>query len=181
MGDILVLYHGVYGQTKKVCECLRAELERLGRRADVVRFADSGGVDPSGYGIVVLGAAIRNGKHNPLVIDWIRRNQPLLDAKPNAFFSVNLVARKAEKATPETNPYLQKFLQRSPWRPKLLGVFAGDLDYQRYGVLDRWAIRMIMKITGGPTDPTTKIEYTDWDEVRKFAGRVAALAPAPGP
>jgi menaquinone-dependent protoporphyrinogen IX oxidase len=33
-----------------------------------------------------------------------------------------------------------------------------------------------MWITGGPTDPRTQVEYTNWDEVRRFAARVSALA-----
>jgi menaquinone-dependent protoporphyrinogen oxidase len=57
-----------------------------------------------------------------------------------------------------------------------VGVFGGDLDYPRYGAMDRNIIRFIMWITGGPTDPRTQVEYTNWDEVRRFAARVSALA-----
>jgi menaquinone-dependent protoporphyrinogen oxidase len=89
---------------------------------------------------------------------------------------VNLVARKPEKNTPETNPYMRAFLAKVPWRPTLVGVFGGDLDYQRYGAFDRNVIRFIMWLTKGPTDPQTKIEYTNWDEVERFATRIAALA-----
>jgi menaquinone-dependent protoporphyrinogen oxidase len=50
------------------------------------------------------------------------------------------------------------------------------LDYQRYGPFDRHIIRFIMRLTGGPTDLHTNVEFTPWDEVRRFAGRVAASA-----
>jgi menaquinone-dependent protoporphyrinogen oxidase len=178
VGDILLAYFGLYGHTRKVCECLQAELAQAGRSADVVPIAEA---DPSAYGTVVIGAAIRNGKHNPAVYRFIERHRALLDERPSAFFSVNLVARKPEKNTPETNPYVKAFTEKCPWRPKLLGVFAGNLDYARYGVADRNIIRFIMWLTGGPTDPKTRIEYTNWDEVRRFAQRVASLAPARGP
>ena len=69
--------------------------------------------------------------------------------------------------------YLQRFLATCPWRPPLLGVFAGELDYQRYGWFDRHAVRFIMWLNKGPTDLSTKTEFTDWDEVERFAGRVA--------
>jgi menaquinone-dependent protoporphyrinogen oxidase len=115
------------------------------------------------------------------VYRFIERHRALLDERPSAFFSVNLVARKPGKNTPETNPYVKAFTEKCPWRPKLLGVFAGNLDYARYGVADRNIIRFIMWLTGGPTDPKTRIEYTNWDEVRRFAQRVASLAPARGP
>lgn len=97
-------------------------------------------------------------------------------------FSVNLVARKPEKRQPDSNPYLRKFLRRIAWRPKSLAVFAGKLDYPSYGALDRTVIRLIMWITGGPTDPATVVDYTDWQQVEDFgralAGQVAADPPA---
>ncbi len=78
MADILLVYHGIYGQTRKVAECLQAELAKLGREADVVPILDlqkGGRVDPSRYGTIVIGAAIRNGKHNPAVYDFIARHR----------------------------------------------------------------------------------------------------------
>jgi menaquinone-dependent protoporphyrinogen IX oxidase len=32
-----------------------------------------------------------------------------------------------------------------------------------------------MKINGGPTDLDTKVEFTNWDEVNRFAARYGAL------
>ncbi len=175
MAKILLTYYGVYGHTRKICERLQAELASLGEHADVAPLA-GGGVDPTAYDAVIIGASIRNGKHNPAVFDFIRTHQALLESKPSGFFSVNLVARKPAKNTPATNPYVKAFLGRIAWKPKLVGVFGGDLDYQRYGAMDRNIIRFIMWMTRGPTDPHTRVEYTDWDEVRRFAGRIAALA-----
>lgn len=180
MADILLLHYGVYGHTRQICERLQSHLVSLGHRADVVPLA-GGQADPAAYDVVVIGASIRNGKHNPAVVDFIRANRSLLDSKPSAFFSVNLVARKPAKNTAETNPYVKAFITRSPWKPRLVGVFGGDLDYQRYGFMDRHVIRLIMTITGGPTDLQTKVDYTDWEKVRAFAGQVGALAPgSPG-
>ena len=176
MAHILLLHYGVYGHTRQICEQLQSHLVNLGHRADVAPLAD-GQADPAAYDVIVIGASIRNGKHNPAVVDFIRANRALLESKPSAFFSVNLVARKPAKNTAETNPYVKAFIARSPWKPRLVGVFGGDLDYQRYGFLDRHIIRLIMTITGGPTDLQTKVDYTDWDKVRVFAGQVAALAP----
>lgn len=169
-----MLYYGLYGHTRRICEAIRQELERRGVQADVLSLVD-GNVDPSGYDAIVIGAAIRNGKHNPAVLDFIRKHRQLLETRPSGFFSVNLVARKPAKNTPETNPYVKAFVARSPWKPRLLGVFGGNLDYPRYSAMDRNIIRFIMWLTGGPTDPQTRIEYTNWDAVRDFAARVAAM------
>jgi menaquinone-dependent protoporphyrinogen oxidase len=107
---------------------------------------------------------------------FIARHQALLETRPNAFFSVNIVARKPEKNQPDTNPYLVRFLRQISWKPKLLAVFAGRLDYPSYGAFDRFMIRLIMRLTHGPTDPKAVIEFTDWQQVDAFGRRVSAMA-----
>jgi menaquinone-dependent protoporphyrinogen IX oxidase len=37
-----------------------------------------------------------------------------------------------------------------------------------------------MTLTGGPTDLDTKVEFTDWNRVREFAGEIADLMPGNG-
>jgi len=81
---------------------------------------------------------------------------------------VNLVARKPEKRAVDTNPYVIKFLKTIAWKPELVCVIAGKLDYPQYGFWDRIMIQLIMWITKGPTDPNTVIEYTDWEQVDEF-------------
>jgi len=174
----LLLYSSVYGQTRKICEAIQAELVSSGHRTDIVPLVEAATVELDRYDAIVIGASIRNGKHSPAVVEFIRTHQAQLESRPSGFFSVNLVARKPIKNTPQTNPYVKKFIERSPWKPRLVGVFAGNLDYQRYGFMDRHIIRFIMKLTGGPTDLNTKVEYTNWEEVRRFAGQIAELAVA---
>jgi len=116
MANILLAYSSVYGYTRKICETLQAELQGRGQRVDVAPLA-GGGADPARYDVIVIGASIRNGRHHPAVLDFVRANQALLESKPSGFFSVNLVARKPGKSTPGSNPYVKKFLARIPWRP----------------------------------------------------------------
>ncbi len=153
--------------------CSRDSSE-AGHPADVAPLGE--GVNLAGYDATVIGASIRHGKHNPAVLEFVRARLAVLQSMPSAFFSVSLIARKPTRNTAESNPYVRTFLERSPWKPALVGVFAGELDYQRYGPFDRYAIRFIMTLTKGPTDLRTKVEFTDWDAVDRFAGRVAALA-----
>lgn len=174
MSKTLLLYFSGYGHTRKIAERIRMRLEELGEEVYATALADSD-VNPADYDRIILGASIRNGKHKPAVHDFIRRHQALLEQRPSGFFSVNLVARKPGKNTPETNPYVKAFVEKCPWKPDLVGVFAGNLDYQRYSFTDRNIIRFIMWLTKGPTDPNTNAEFTDWDEVDRFAERVAAL------
>jgi menaquinone-dependent protoporphyrinogen oxidase len=171
---ILLLYSTVYGQSQRICARLQSRLAVAGHSVNVAPLGEDAGL--AGHDAIVIGASIRHGKHNPAVLDFVRTQLAMLQSVPSAFFSVSLIARKPTRNTAESNPYLRTFLARSPWRPALVGVFAGELDYQRYGFFDRYAIRFIMTLTKGPTDLRTKVEFTDWDEVDRFAARVAALA-----
>ena len=173
MANILLIYSTTDGHTLEICQRLVQVIEQQGHQVTLISIENASAVDLETYDKIVLGASIRYGKHSPAIYALIKENTQILDRKPNAFFTVNVVARKAEKNTPDTNPYLIKFLRQISWQPKKLAVFAGKIDYQRYGFLDRSMIRFIMWMTKGPTDPNTNIEFTDWDQVAEF-GRVVS-------
>lgn len=168
MANILVLYSTTDGHTKKICQKIKSVVEASGHEVNLVSIEDESGVDLLSFDKIVIGASIRYGKHKKEVIDFVMRNQQILDNKPSAFFSVNVVARKPDKNQPDTNPYMQKFLRQVSWQPDMLAVFAGKIDYKKYRLVDRWMIRLIMYMTHGPTDPETAIEFTNWEEVEKF-------------
>lgn len=175
MAKILIVHSSTDGHTIKICERLQQEIERNGHQVRLVSVGDAYGIDLQEFDKIVVGASIRYGKHGTQVADFIRRNLKALASRPNAFFSVNIVARKAGKNLPETNPYMRKFLRQIDWRPGQLAVFAGKLDYPRYGVFDRMMIRFIMLMTNGPTDPSTVIEFTDWQKVVDFGQVVSDM------
>lgn len=170
MNHILIVYATTDGHTRKICERLQQLIEAQGNRVQLVPV-EQALPDLTQFDKIVVGGSIRYGKHSKLIYQFIEKNQQLLDSKPNAFFSVNVVARKPEKSQPETNPYLQKFLRQIDWQPKRLAVFGGSLDYPRCSYLDRQMIRLIMWMTKGPTAADTVVDYTDWDQVEVF-GRV---------
>ncbi|MFL2690203.1 MAG: flavodoxin domain-containing protein, partial [Gammaproteobacteria bacterium] len=76
---------------------------------------------------------------------------------------------KPEKNEPNTNPYMIKFLKKTDWKPKILKVFAGKIDYPKYRFFDKYAIRLIMWITNGPTDLSKSFEFTNWSKVESFS------------
>jgi len=171
MAKILIIYSTTDGQTRKICQRLQRVIEQQAHQVTVVSIADEAHIDVAAFDKIVIGASIRYGKHSPQIVAFIEKNRLLLESRPNAFFSVNVVARKAEKSQPEQNPYLQKFLKRISWKPGKLAVFAGKIDYPSYRVIDRFMIRLIMWMTKGPTDPQAIVEFTNWDDVESF-GRV---------
>lgn len=176
MASTLIVYSTTDGHTLKICNVLKQVIEGSGgQQVRLIPVSDAGQLDLEAFDKIVIGASIRYGKHNPAVSTFIRANQSLLERKPNAFFSVNIVARKPEKNTPATNPYLRKFLRRIAWRPQHLAVFAGKLNYPIYGFFDRLMIRLIMLMTHGPTDPRSVVEFTDWQKVEAFGQEISEM------
>lgn len=175
MSNILIIYSSRDGQTQKICQRLQSVIERNTQQVTLVSIEEADRVNLQTYDKIVMGASIHYGRHNPQVLAFIERNQSILESKPNAFFSVNVVARKPEKQTPDSNPYLRKFLKRIHWKPKQLAVFAGKIDYPSYNMFDRSLIRLIMWMTKGPTDPSAVVEFTDWEQVEAFGQIISSM------
>lgn len=175
LAKLLLIYSTTDGHTREICERLLQFITQSGHEVILSPIDGARGIDLQPFDMIIIGASIRYGKHNKEVYDFIADNTQVLTAKPNAFFSVNLVARKAEKRQPDTNPYLRKFLREISWKPRQVEVFAGKLDYPRYRFWDRQMIRLIMWMTKGPTDPSVVIDYTDWPQVEAFARRVSQI------
>ena len=106
MQKTLIIYSTTDGQTQRICERLTQAID-TSKLVSMTEVADETLAD---YDQIVVGASIRYGKHKPAVYHFIEKNRALLTKTKTAFFSVNVVARKPEKNTPETNPYMQKFL-----------------------------------------------------------------------
>tara|TARA_B100001121_G_scaffold298585_1_gene306343 strand:- start:615 stop:1136 length:522 start_codon:yes stop_codon:yes gene_type:complete len=163
----LIIYSTTDGQTKKICETLK-ENSIDKNFYEIISLEEAFHKEIERYEKIIIGASIRYGRHNPKIYEFIKMNKEVLEKKKSAFFSVNVVARKSEKNTPDTNPYIMKFLKKSEWQPKKLGVFAGKIDYPRLSFINKIAIRLIMFITKGPTNTNNTYEFTDWQRVKKF-------------
>ena len=166
-----IIYSTTDGQTKKICEVIKENLLNKNEHK-IVSIENISDFKLESYDSIIIGASIRYGKHNSKITNFVKKNLNLLQNKKNAFFSVNVVARKKGKDTPETNPYVQKFLNKTKWKPTKLSVFAGKVDYPRYNFLNKQVIRFIMFITKGPTDITKTYEFTNWDNVKNFAKEI---------
>ena len=167
---ILLVYSTTDGQTTAICEKIKSVLIE-NNLVDLIPIKEFQEKELKNYDQVIVGASIRYGKHKPEVYKFIKTHQNDLKTKITGFFSVNVVARKPNKNTPLTNPYMKKFLEMVNWEPNYLAVFAGKIDYQKYRFIDRHMIRLIMFITKGPTDLKGVFEFTDWQNVENFAGQ----------
>ena len=168
MSSFLFIYSSTDGHTRTICERIKNFLND-GNLVELLSLENAKNIDLSNFEKIVIGASIRYGKHSKDLYNFIKLNKDILDQKKCAFFSVNVVARKPEKNTPETNPYIKKFLKISKWKPNKLRVFAGKVDYPNYNLIDKYIIKFIMFITKGPTDISQSYEFTDWSKVDDFS------------
>ena len=171
MSGYLIIYSSTDGHTKIICEKIR-NISKNRNSIKIVSLNEANNLNLQIYEQIIIGASIRYGKHNKNLYKFISSNKEILKKKRSAFFSVNVVARKSEKNTPETNPYMQKFLKISNWKPDKLGVFAGKIDYPIYNFIDKYLIWLIMFITKGPTDTSKSYEFTDWYKVEDFSKEI---------
>ena len=168
MSVSLIIYSSTDGHTKTICERITNFLNE-GNVTKIISLDKATKLDLSEFNKIIIGASIRYGRHSNELYKFIEINKNILDQKESIFFSVNVVARKPEKNSPNTNPYIKKFLKISKWKPKKIGVFAGKVDYPKYGFFDKYIIKLIMYITNGPTDTSQSYEFTDWSKVDDFA------------
>ena len=103
MNSTLIVYSSTDGQTKKICsriqDCLGNDFY-----SNIMPIKEVTEDDLKKFDRIIIGASIRYGKHKKELFNFIDSNLVELEKKDNAFFSVNVVARKAEKNTAETNP-----------------------------------------------------------------------------
>ncbi|PKH19556.1 menaquinone-dependent protoporphyrinogen IX dehydrogenase [Enterobacterales bacterium CwR94] len=172
----LILFSSRDGQTREIAAFIASAMrEEKGLESDVINIVRTEALNWTQYDRVLIGASIRYGRFDPALMAFVQKHKVEIENRPNGFFSVNLTARKPEKRTPQTNAYTRKFLLQSPWQPELCAVFAGALRYPRYRWFDRIMIQLIMRMTGGETDTTKEVEYTDWHQVTRFAQEFGRL------
>jgi menaquinone-dependent protoporphyrinogen oxidase len=178
MTSVLVLYWSRRGHTAKIAQHIACAVDAAGATAEAVNVRDAirSGVAWDRYDVIVAGAPVIFGAYDKPFMDFVAANRERLDARPNSFFNVSVVARTPEKATVDGNRYMQKFLQLSPWKPKDLKVIAGKVDYPAWRWYEVLMIQLIMKYTDGPTDRHAVIDYTDWDDVSAYGRHVGGLA-----
>ena len=163
----IFIYSSSNGQSLKICETLNEEKDSL-----ILNIERLNSVNLDNFDQIIIGASVKYGDHNKKIYNFVKNNKILLKRKKTVFFSVNATARKSEKNTPNTNPYIKKFLKKTNWKPDHIGVFAGKIDFPNYNFLEKYIIKFIMWITNGPTDTTKTYEFTDWNAVKKFSREI---------
>ncbi len=178
--SVLVVHSSWYGQSTKIARVLSEQLQAAGLATDFQALTSDTAVDPERHCGLILVLSVKRGAFDDNNYDFVERHRAWIESAPTLLMTVSLTARKPEKRDPAVHVYTLRFLERSGWKPGQVEVVAGALEYPRYTPAERLGIKTIMTITGGPTDTSLSIEYTDWEQVRaageQYIARLGARA-----
>lgn len=170
MTRILVVYGTTDGHTAKVARFIGSELGTRGASVDVVDAAMAN-PDPAGYSGVIVAASIHAAGYQHSVVRWARAHAEALRTVPSVFVSVCLaVLQKDVAVIRDLDRIVGGFEEATGWEPAQVKLVAGALLYTKYGFLKRMTMRRIVAKAGGDTDTSRDYEYTDWKDLKAFAG-----------
>ena len=118
MPDTLIIYSSTDGHTKIICRRLTNSFKD-GDKIKIVSLDEAKNYKLSDFNKIIIGASIRYGNHSKKLYKFVDLNKDVLNQKQSVFFSVNVVARKPEKNTPDTNHPAPALTPRTaPCRPR---------------------------------------------------------------
>lgn len=162
MKTILVTYATRAGSTVEVADAIGQTLSASGATVDVKPI--KGVTSPGGYDAVVIGSAIRMGSWLPEAVDYIKKNQTVLNRMPTAFFTVHVLNRDDSEASRQARLAYTAAV-RALVTPKAETFFAGKMDYAKLSFLDRMIAQAVAKSTN-----SAEGDYRDWVGIRNWAG-----------
>ena len=192
MKSIGVIYATREGHTAKIAQHVAAGLHSRGFVAVLSNLSDEREwMDFGSYDAVVIAASVHAGKHEPELIEFVKKHRVRLQAMQAAFLSVTLSEAGAERqdATPEEHARFQadvqtmidSFIKETGWHPERVKPVAGALLYTKYNFLLRFIMKRISRKAGGDTDTSRDFDYTDWVDldrfIDEFAERISQNAP----
>jgi menaquinone-dependent protoporphyrinogen oxidase len=176
MSNILVVYGSTYGQTERIAHRIAGILRDAGHGVDVHKgdkLPDA--LSLGRYDGFLVAASVLRGQYQKYIRDFTRRYAAVLNGARSAFVSV---CGAAGGDPPEAQGYIDALLRETAWRPTVTRSFTGAVAYTRYGWLLRLVLKSISRRKGLPTDTSRDWDFTEWDEVERFAHELAVtLAP----
>ncbi|MEJ2667663.1 MAG: flavodoxin domain-containing protein [Deinococcales bacterium] len=174
MASVLIVHASREGQTMRIAERLADTLRQGGnevRLAAAEPFPGVGGVDG-----VIVAASVHLGRHPRSLARAVRAHRTVLEHLPSAFLSVCLAAACGDPLhRAEADGYLDDFVRRTGWQPDMAASVAGALRFSRYGYLKARFVRAMSRRERLTSELGVDREFTDWNEVRRFAEAFGAL------
>jgi menaquinone-dependent protoporphyrinogen oxidase len=176
MTNILIAYATKEGQTRAIAQRIA---QTLAAQAHAVELVDTDSpvrpLDIERFQAAVVGGPIHARGYPRSIVRFVVEHRRFLEQVPSAFFSVGLaIASRTSDGRAQTTAVVEKFIQKTGWRPRRVELFAGALTYSKYNFLIRFLMRRISASEGGDTDTSRDYEYTDWSAVEAFARTLVA-------
>lgn len=177
MARILIVVASQDGQTRRIAERLADGLRPDGH--EVRLEAASPFPSVAGADGIIIAASVHLGRHPGPLVRAVRAHATVLRHLPTAFLSVCLSAAcHLPEHRAQADRYLRDFTERTGWQPDLAASAAGALTFSRYGPIRAYLARALARRKGLTVDRRSDREYTDWDDVRRFAEAFSALLAA---
>lgn len=178
MTKILILFATREGQTEKIALRISAHLKRPGiavSLADASNASTLVTIDLDSYDLLVFGASMHAGGVEREVTRFINEHATSIERKARSFFLVLLSAAtkdptlKAESLADAR----RKVSEQLAVAFDDMEMIAGALRYSKYPLPLKWLMRRIAAKAGEDTDTSRDYEYTDWQQVERYAARLA--------
>ncbi len=171
---VLILFATREGQTQKVATRIAAYLDRAGAKPELVNAGDGAATDRlnlDAFDLLVFGASMHAGGIESELVDFINRNAAQIQAQANSFFLVLLSAATQDPKLraswlADARARMSAQLKVSFPDPEMI---AGALRYSKYPLPLKWVMKRIAKQAGEGTDISRDYEYTDWQQVERYA------------
>ena len=130
--------------------------------------------DIKSFDLLVFGASIHAGSLEKEIVRFIERHAQQIAARERSFFLVLLSAAAEDPEMREKwlGEVREKFDGQLAVRFVDLEMVAGALAYTKYAFPVRWLMKRIAKQAGHSTDTSRDHEFTNWDQVTRYAQRL---------
>lgn len=170
---IAIVYGTGQGQTARVAERIAQTLRDEDFVVDVLHGQKLPvAFSVSAYDAIIIGASVQSGGFQRYITRFVKDHIVEIQGRPSAFFGVSMTQADPVNRARAMNP-INRFLRNTGWNPDLVASIAGSMAY----LSRRWLMRVIWRHVPLPDkrerDPS--YEYTDWDDVARFASEFAAV------
>ena len=175
----LIVYATREGQTARVAGRIANHLRQAGievQLADAGDAAATGQIDLDGFDQLVFGASMHAGGLEKELVEFIGRHKGEIESRQRWFFLVLLsaAARDPELKAQWLADARKKTDGQLPVRFADVEMIAGALRYSKYPLPLKWVMQRIASKAGEGTDLSRDYEYTDWQQVQRYAQRLRA-------
>ncbi len=178
---ILVAYTTGEGHTAHVAQAIAARLRERGAATHIADIEEES-PDPTGFDAAVLGGSVHAGHFQAPLREFVQQHADWLNGAPTWFFGVSLsqAGKKAPIDPANARKQLDGFFEETGWTPRGVLSVGGALKYREYNFFKRSLMKHVAESAGEDTDTSRDWDYTNWQQVDRFADEVwETLAAAP--